>query len=100
MSQVFRLEETRPTAPERNTRLPVHVHKVLTSDECILNKKEELEKEKARDATKAKKEQGESGKIWVTHILYVVQHRVGNEFSATRVNSGCIRNVYLKLQQK
>ena len=38
--------------------------------------------------------------IWVTYVLYVVQQRVGNGFSVTRVNGGWTRNVYLKLLQK
>ncbi|KAK2149495.1 hypothetical protein LSH36_449g01022 [Paralvinella palmiformis] len=39
------------------------VYRGLTSNACILNKKEELEREKARDAAKAKKKElGESGK--------------------------------------
>ena len=70
----------------------------------LLDKEEELERKKARDATKAKKkEQGETQKvererlIWVTYVLYVVHQRVGNGSNVTHVNGGCIRNMYLKL---
>ncbi|KAK2152594.1 hypothetical protein LSH36_323g01004 [Paralvinella palmiformis] len=46
--QVFQLGETRPPAPRRNTRQPVRVHRVLTSDACVQNKKEELERREAK----------------------------------------------------
>ena len=59
--QVFQLRETRPPAPRRNTRQPVRVHRVLTSDMCVQNKKEELERRDAKIANIMRK-RGESGK--------------------------------------
>ncbi|KAK2155301.1 hypothetical protein LSH36_243g03011 [Paralvinella palmiformis] len=97
--QVFQLGETRPPAP-------VCVHRVLTSEECIQNKKEELEQKAARDANTNKKRQlGESGKGkgkinmggGGLCYIYVVLHRVEIGYNVTHVNCGCIRNVYLKI---